>query len=247
MQKLTFFSQGEAGLVVELADKIDLKVNTMVHELCKILQVELAGSIETVVPTYRSLLVLFDPLQISRETLIEKIGALFQKAVNNEKMVACGKTVVIPVLYGGEAGPDLAFVASHNNLTQDEVIAIHTSISYRIYMMGFTPGFPYLGGMSERIATPRLTSPRKQIPAGSVGIAGMQTGLYPQMSPGGWQLIGRTPLKVFAPETAEPFLYQAGDMLRFAPITADDFARLEVSASLGEYVPQFSTFAEVSR
>lgn len=112
--------------------------------------------------------------------------------------------------------------------------------------MGFTPGFPYLGGMSERIAAPRLATPRKEIPAGSVGIAGAQTGLYPQVSPGGWQLIGRTPLKVFNPRNSEPFFYQAGDLLRFERISATEFTRIEQAVERGEYTPQTHDIAEVS-
>ena len=245
MQKLAFFSQGESGLVVELADKIDLAVNTMVHALSRLILAELGGLVDAVVPTYRSLLVIFDPLQINRETLQEKIAQIYQQAAVGGATPAGGKIVVIPVLYGGEFGPDLEFVARHNNLTTEEVIAIHTAVSYRIFMMGFTPGFPYLGGMSERIAAPRLSTPRKEIPAGSVGIAGMQTGLYPQKSPGGWQLIGRTPLKVFDPESAEPFLYQAGDLLRFNAISEVEYARIERAVSRGEYLPQIRNQAEV--
>ena len=247
MQQLTFFSQGESGLVVELADKIDLKVNLAVHAISNSIQRELSGIVEAVVPTYRSLLVIFDPLQVSRDSLIEKIEAIHQTVAMNGAPTAPAKTVVIPVLYGGDAGPDLDFVARHNKLTPEEVIDLHTSVSYRIYMMGFTPGFPYLGGMSERIAAPRLSSPRKEIPAGSVGIAGMQTGLYPQKSPGGWQLIGRTPLKVFDPTAAQPFLYQAGDLLRFDAVTEVEYGRIERAVASGEYRPQVRFLAEVKQ
>lgn len=247
MQQLTFFSQGESGLVVELADKIDLTVNLAVHAISNSIQSELSGVVETVVPTYRSLLVIFDPLQVSRDSLIEKIEAIHRTVAMNDAPTTHAKTVVIPVLYGGDAGPDLDFVACHNKLTPEEVIDIHTSVSYRIYMMGFTPGFPYLGGMSERIAAPRLSSPRKEIPAGSVGIAGMQTGLYPQKSPGGWQLIGRTPLKVFDPTAAQPFLYRAGDLLRFDSVTEVEYGRIERAVASGEYRPQVRFLTEVKQ
>ena len=245
MQKLEFFSQGESGLVVELADKIDLAVNSLVHALSRLIQAALGGMVDAVVPTYRSVLVIFDPLAIDRETLMEKIEQLYQTVSVGGSKPSGGKIVVIPVLYGGDAGPDLDFVARHNNLATEEVISIHTAVSYRIFMMGFTPGFPYLGGMSERIATPRLTSPRKEIPAGTVGIAGMQTGLYPQKSPGGWQLIGRTPLKVFDPDSTEPFLSRAGDILRFDPISEVEYARIERAVLRGEYLPQVRNQAEV--
>lgn len=247
MQKLKFFSQGESGLVVELADKIDLTVNLTVHAIGRSIRQELTGVVEAVVPTYRSLLVMYDPLQIRRDSLKEKIEAIYLRVAMHGTAVSSAKTVVIPVLYGGEAGPDLDFVAHHNNLTPDEVISIHTSGAYRIYMMGFTPGFPYLGGMSERIATPRLSTPRKEIPAGSVGIAGSQTGLYPQKSPGGWQLIGRTPLRVFDPTAADPFLYQAGDLLKFEAISGEEFERIERSISRGEYRPEVRFLEEVTQ
>lgn len=247
MQELKYLFQGETGLVVEIADTIDSAVNATVHALSRSIETEMAGLVDAVVPTYRSLLVLFDPLQLEREKLQEKIDQLYQRILTEKQTVTGGKVVVIPVLYGGEAGPDLEFVARHNQLSPEEVISIHSAVSYRIFMMGFTPGFPYLGGMSERIAAPRLTTPRKQIPAGSVGIAGAQTGLYPQMSPGGWQLIGRTPLKVFDPASAEPFLYQAGDFLRFDAISEVEFARIERAVQRREYLPQVRHLTEVTQ
>jgi len=130
------------------------------------------------------------------------------------------------VLYGGEAGPDLNFVAEHNGLTPEEVIRRHTAPAYLVYMLGFTPGFPYLGGMDESIAAPRLKTPRVRIPAGSVGIAGTQTGVYPIDSPGGWQLIGRTPLRLFDMEGENKFLLKAGQRVRFVPIDEGEFRRL---------------------
>ncbi|HHY76979.1 MAG TPA: 5-oxoprolinase subunit PxpB, partial [Clostridiales bacterium] len=133
------------------------------------------------------------------------------------------KVVEIPTIYGGEYGPDIEFVAQHNNLTVDEVIEIHSSRNYLIYMLGFTPGFPYLGGMSEKIETPRLKTPRTKIPAGSVGIAGKQTGIYPIDSPGGWQLIGRTPVKLYDPLADPPVLLNAGDYVRFVPIDEKEY------------------------
>jgi inhibitor of KinA len=145
--------------------------------------------------------------------------------------------VSIPVCYGGAFGPDLDFVAGHNKLSVQEVIDIHTSRPYQVYMLGFTPGFPYLGGMSERIAAPRLAQPRVAIPAGSVGIAGSQTGIYPIESPGGWQLIGRTPLRLFDPGSATPFLFAAGNYLRFTAIDADAFLEIRQQVESGSYAP----------
>jgi inhibitor of KinA len=137
--------------------------------------------------------------------------------------------VEIPVCYGGAFGPDLAFVAQHAQLTPDEVVARHSAPNYLVHMIGFTPGFPYLGGLDERLATPRLASPRAQVPAGTVGIAGAQTGIYSVPTPGGWQLIGRTPLQLFNPAWDAPSLLRAGQHLRFVPISAAEYARLQVA------------------
>ena len=143
--------------------------------------------------------------------------------------------VEIPTLYGGEYGPDLDHVADHNGLTPEEVIQIHSSADYLVYMMGFTPGFPYLGGMSENIATPRLQTPRTAIPAGSVGIAEQQTGVYPIESPGGWQLIGRTPVQLFDPQRDPPVVVEAGDFIRFAPITETTYYVVQQQVQVGSY------------
>jgi inhibitor of KinA len=137
------------------------------------------------------------------------------------------RVVEIPVHYGGESGPDLDIVAKHNGLTPEEVVAIHSNGHYFVNMIGFAPGFPYIGGMSEKIATPRKSSPRLKIPAGSVGIAGKQTGIYPIETPGGWQIIGKTPLQLFRPDHDPPSLLKAGDKICFKPITLKEFREWE--------------------
>ncbi|SIT71477.1 5-oxoprolinase subunit PxpB [Edaphobacillus lindanitolerans] len=138
-----------------------------------------------------------------------------------------GRTVEIPVCYGGEFAPDLEFVAAHNGLTEEEVIQIHSGGSYDVKMIGFAPGFPFLGGLDERIAAPRRPSPRLEIPARTVGIAGTQTGVYPIGTPGGWQLIGRTPVDLFLPDEEIPSLLRAGDQVKFRPISREEFERRE--------------------
>ncbi len=214
---------GEQGLIVEFGNAIAPAINARVHRLARALAtLGLEGVIETV-PTYRSLLVLFDPLILPRERLVSEVEALLAVPVVEEAPGAGGKTVELPVLYGGEFGPDLAFVARHNGLSTEEVIAIHSSSSYLVYMLGFTPGFPYLGGMSSRLATPRLSSPRGKVSSGSVGIAGSQTGVYPLESPGGWRLIGRTPLRLFDLESGRPFLLAPGDVVRFRPVDEEEY------------------------
>lgn len=214
---------GEQGLIVEFGNAIDPAVNARVHRLAGALAARgLEGVIEAV-PTYRSLLVLFDPLVLPRERLASEVGGLLAAPAGEEAPGACGTTVELPVLYGGEFGPDLAFVARHNGLSTDEVIAIHSSSTYLVYMLGFTPGFPYLGGMSSRLAAPRLSTPRGKVPSGSVGIAGNQTGVYPQETPGGWRLIGRTPLRLFDLEAERPFLLAPGDAVRFRPVDEEEY------------------------
>jgi len=237
MQKIRMLKAGEQGLVVEFGTEIDPAVNAQVHRLAKILTDELPEQILEVVPTYRSLMVYFDPLVIGRENLQENIARYLTSLETVAAASDTTRIITIPVSYGGEFGPDLEFVARHNCVTEDEVIAIHTSTPYLVYMIGFTPGFPYLGGMSERIATPRLKTPRVKIPAGSVGIAGKQTGIYPIESPGGWQLIGRTPLMVFNPSAKSPFLFAAGDYLQFAAIKAEEYGALKEQVASGNYAP----------
>lgn len=214
---------GEQGLIVEFGNAIDPAVNARVHRLARALAARgLEGVIETV-PTYRSLLVLFDPLILPLERLDSEVEALLADPAVEEAPGVGGNTVELPVLYGGEFGPDLTFIARHTGLSTEEVIAIHSSSSYLVYMLGFTPGFPYLGGMSSRLATPRLSSPRGKVPTGSVGIAGSQTGVYPVESPGGWRLIGRTPLRLFDLEAEQPFLLAPGDVVRFRPVDEEEY------------------------
>ena len=143
--------------------------------------------------------------------------------------------IEIPVLYGGEMGPDIENVAEHNHKTVEEVIKIHTSEEYLIYMIGFIAGFPYLGGMSKEIATPRLKSPRVKIEGGSVGIAGEQTGIYPVASPGGWQLIGRTSLKLYDADREKPVLLEAGQYIKFAAVTEEEYKKIEKEVEDGTY------------
>ena len=223
---------GDRGLTVELGEAIDDEINARVHLLARKIERELAEDVEEVVPTYRSLLVLFDPLRVTRASLIARIDALLTDLARRAaRRQGGGRVIEIPVCYGGEYGPDLAFVAEHNGLTTDEVITLHSAPDYRVFMLGFTPGFPYLGGMSPRIAAPRLDQPRPRIAAGTVGIAGPQTGIYPVESPGGWRLIGRTPLRLFDPAAENPFLVAAGDTLRFRKIAPGEFERLSAGAS----------------
>ncbi|RLF75230.1 allophanate hydrolase, partial [Thermococci archaeon] len=172
-----------------------------------------------VVPTYTSIYVYYDPLKIGYSEVVEAVKPFLNAEPKKEK----ARIIEIPTAYGGEFGPDIEFVAEYNGLSVDDVIEIHSKPLYRVYMLGFTPGFAYLGGMDERIATPRLEKPRLKVPAGSVGIAGKQTGIYPLESPGGWRLIGRTPLKLFDANREPPTLLQPGDYIKFVPISEEEF------------------------
>ena len=228
---------GEQALVVEFGDSIDPAINARVHQLARQLNgFTLPGMLE-VIPTYRSLMVRFDPLVLRRESLKQKITEMCA-SYGGSGLSGESKVTLIPVSYGGDFGPDLEFVARHNGLSPQEVIALHTSTPYLVYMLGFTPGFPYLGGMSQRLATPRLESPRQRIPAGSVGIAGAQTGIYPIQSPGGWRLIGRTPITLFSPRSPQPFLFSAGEYLQFTAVSADEYAFISTEVAVGRFNPQ---------
>lgn len=215
---------GDRALIVEYGEGIDRAVNEKVRAMAAILRKSLPEGVEAVIPAYRSLSLLYDPLMVSTAQIAKVIEAADKNLTQTE--IAEPRIVEIPVCYGGEFGPDLEIVADHNSLDPGKVIAVHTSVDYHIYMIGFAPGFCYLGGLDRRLHTPRRKTPRTLLPAGSVGIAESQTGMYPQDSPGGWQIIGRTPLRLFAPWREEPFLYQAGDRIRFVSVTEEQFRRL---------------------
>lgn len=222
MEAVELFPVGDCGLLAVCGDKINDRVGNRVTALdATVRAARLPGVVETV-PAFASLLVRYDPLLTDYDTLAAAVGPLAARTRVHRRLG--GQVVTIPVCYGGDYGPDLAFVAQHAGLTEGEVIRRHTAPRYRIYMLGFLPGFPYLGGLDPALFTPRLQNPRTAIPAGSVGIGGQQTGVYPVASPGGWQLIGRTPLRLFAPD--RPLPYAAGDRIRFVPITAARFAEL---------------------
>lgn len=241
MGEIRILTAGEQGLVVEFGTGIDEAINTRVHQLTKVLRESSTSGLREIVPTYRSLLVYFDPLVIERERLIGLIQETNKYLGESAETAGDKRIIKIPVCYGGEFGPDIDYVASHNGLSVEEVIDIHTSVPYLVYMLGFTPGFPYLGGMSDKIATPRLEKPRTVIPPGSVGIAGKQTGFYPIASPGGWQLIGRTPIKAFDSRKTNPFLFGAGDYLKFYNISPEEYGTISEQAEKGTYEPEIIT------
>lgn len=232
-EKGRYLLSGDKGLVVEFGNEISEAVNQKVRNVYLAIQKNRIPGIYEMTPTYRSLLIQYNPLEIEVDRLINDLEQI-EKSLDSIELPK-PRIVEIPTIYGGEFGEDLGFVAEHNGLSEDEVIKIHSSVDYRIYMLGFSPGFPYLGGMSEKIETPRLKTPRTKIPAGSVGIAGKQTGIYPMESPGGWQLIGRTPLKLYDPVRETPIMLQAGDYIRFVPIDRDEYERIRALVEKNQY------------
>lgn len=232
-EKPRFLPGGDRALFIEFGDTIDPELNRRVRRLMLTIQEAKLPELVEMVPAYRSLLVYYDPRRISPEKLRAKLEILAKKTEAGEFPEP--KVTEIPTAYGGEYGRDLEFVAEHNGLSPEEVIRLHAGKAYLIYMLGFIPGFAYLGGVSLRITTPRLPTPRVKIPAGSVGIAGNQTGIYPVESPGGWRLIGRTPIELFNPEKEPPALLQMGNYVKFVQITAQEFDRTREEVARGTY------------
>ena len=231
---IRFLFSGDSALVIEFGNEISADINKKIRKMMDDIKKENIDGIIELVPTYCSLLINYDVLKIDYNTLVEKLKTF----LNNDVETTEGEEVTlveIPTLYNDEVGPDLSYVAEHNKLSKEEVIKIHTGTDYLVYMLGFMPGFTYLGGMSEKIATPRLESPRLQIYPGSVGIAGKQTGMYPSMSPGGWRIIGRTPLKLYNPDSDTPVYISSGDYVRYVSISEEEYNEILKKVENNEY------------
>ena len=209
---------GDSTLVIEFGKDIDVYTNKLVQFVFSKTEKRLYKNlfIKDIYPTYKSLVINYDNLAIDYQALKNKIEPLIFEIIDNyDKNVSNDKVLEIPVKYGGEFGPDLKIMSKKLNISEESIINIHSSTIYRIYMIGFMPGFPYLGGLDERISFPRLSTPRIKVPAGSVGIAGKQTGIYPFESPGGWNIIGRTELSLFDVDANPPSLLSNISQLRF--------------------------------
>jgi len=215
-----FRPMGDRSLLVELGDEISPAINQSVQELFVGIDLQKPNGILELVPGYRSLLVICDPLVISLADL-EQIIAEIHNDLDPSQLPE-PRTVRIPVVYGDPYGPDLVEVAQYHHLSPEEVIAYHTQPIYRVYMIGFTPGYPYLGELPDAIATPRRNTPRTRVPRGSVGIAQKQSGIYSVDSPGGWQIIGWTPVPLFDPRRNPPSLLVMGDRVQFYTISAEE-------------------------
>ena len=214
----------DSAFSIELANSISKEAFNAVSALVDRIDQFYSTSIVDIIPSYCSVVVEYDPLQASAKEMKALLAFLAHDLDDGPRK--CRHLIEIPVCYGSGFGPDIDEVAARCGLDIEELIYLHSDPEYQVYAMGFSPGFPYLAGMDPRIAVPRLAIPRTSVKAGSVGIAGDQTGIYPMQTPGGWQLIGRTPLTLFDPFQAEPFVLSIGDAVRFIPIDENSFAEL---------------------
>jgi inhibitor of KinA len=214
---------GDRSVLVELGDEMSPQVNRQVREFSLVLKKSPIEGLIDVVPAYRSFLIIYDPFKLNPVIIKSRMEDIQRKIEGIE--IPKPETREIPVLYGGEYGPDIEWVARYHAIRVEEAIKLHTGTTYQVYMIGFMPGFPYMGELPEGLVTPRRETPRTVIPQGSVGIAQRQTGIYPVESPGGWQILGRTPLKLFNPLDSPPTLLEMGDMVKFFPIDEEEFKR----------------------
>lgn len=234
---LSIYPISEKAVTIAFGDGISEELMHRINSFDKLIREHPFPGLQATVPAYCTLSVFFDPLQVLKSTMPgktcrEKVSHYLGQLNETETTAITSEfqLITIPVYYGGIMGPDLDDVAALNNITTEEVINVHCSVTYLVHMIGFVPGFAYLGGMSKTIAAPRKAVPRAVIPAGSVGIAGTQTGMYPLQTPGGWQLIGQTPVKLFDPARPVPTLLKAGDRVQFKSIEMDEFRHLQKTA-----------------
>jgi len=238
LQIFQYFPSGDSAIIIKAGDDISVEINRTVRSLLARIEQEKIVGIVDFIPSYNELMVCYNPAIIGFRRLVEIVKSLDSDLDSVE--LPASSTILVPVVYGGDFGPDLQDVAVYNNLSAEDVVKIHSSATYLVYMLGFTPGFCYLGGMDERIAMPRKECPRLKIPEGAVGIAGSQTGIYPIESPGGWQLIGQTPLKLFDINRntnlqQHEFLFHIGDTLRFVPINECEYNLIKTEIAVGTY------------
>jgi len=215
---------GDSTLVVELEARIDPMVNQRAIQIAEQMRAAAIAGVRDIVPTYRSVAVFFDPLHTSYEELIESL----KRASDREDVepLVSRPPIRVPVCYGGDFGPDLESIARRAKMSTEQVVAVHSGEIYRVFMLGFLPGFAYMGLVDPRIAAPRHSSPRLSVSKGSVGVAGRQTGIYPADTPGGWQILGRTSVRPFDVARSPAFSFKAGDSVQFVPVTRDEHERL---------------------
>jgi inhibitor of KinA len=231
---LHFLPLGDQGIQITFGEQVDEATSYRIRGFINSLENQKHLPIIECVPAYTTLSIYYNVLKTNYDELLLKLKNIASEQLDVNQIERY--VVEIPTCYGGVFGPDLELVADHNNVSKENVISLHASEPYLIYMLGFLPGFPYLGGMTDQIATPRRSTPRTTVAAGSVGIAGHQTGIYPIESPGGWNIIGRTPLRLYDPDTEQPILLQAGDYIRFVPIDEITFEQLNERISKNQHV-----------
>ncbi|MBA2745614.1 MAG: 5-oxoprolinase subunit PxpB [Flavisolibacter sp.] len=226
----SIFPLGDQALVVDFGNQMNNDLNRQVHQLYQKLKSKEASFIKDLVPSFSALGIYYDPEIIlnetgANETCFDLVASWVEAVVEEEKFTDTfhAREVSLPVCYDFSTAPDLDQILKLKDLSHEEFIQLHTEVIYDVYMLGFLPGFPYMGKVDQKISLPRRTVPRKEVPAGSVGIAGRQTGIYPMASPGGWQLIGRTPVKIFDAANADPAFFQPGDRVRFISISLNEF------------------------
>lgn len=233
VQEPRFLAAGDTALVVEFGTEVDPVINHRVMRLGEAMRAAGIEGLVDLVPTFRSLMVHYDPTVVHRSALEERVRDLLHDAGEAK---ATGRLWRIPTLYGGKHGPDLEEIAERTGLDIDTVVERHSSVEYEVYMMGFLPGLPYLGILHDDLALPRRTEPRVRVPAGSVAMATNLTNVYPSESPGGWHILGRTPVELFDLRRDVPILLQAGDRIRFEPIGEDRFREIRELAQTGDPV-----------
>lgn len=231
--KPKFLPCGDLAVSVELGDEISREVNARVRALERLIQEQRTPGIVETVPSFRALLIYYDPLVIGWEPLVEAVRSLIPLAAS--RPAPPGRRVEIPCRYGGEMGPDLAGVAERLGLTEDEVVRLHSGAEFLVSFIGFTPGLPFLTGLPQRLTIPRLDTPRTSTPVGSVAIGGIQGSIYPVESPGGHWILGRTPLRLYDPSQADPILLRPGDRVRFRPIDDAEFAVIANAVERGAF------------
>ena len=214
---------GDRAVLVELGDDISPHINQKVRELYIGTKGHRIKGIKDLVPSYRSLMVVYDPLIISLNSLESQMNEIWNAL--DDARLPDPRSVEIPVVYGDKYGPDLEWVADYHKMTPQDVIRLHTQPTYQVYMIGFMPGYPYMGEVPDELVTPRRKTPLTHVPGGSVGIAQKQTGIYPVASPGGWQIIGRTPVRLFDPQGKPPSFLEMGDRVKFFVITEQELLR----------------------
>lgn len=235
--EVRYLPAGDEAMVIEFGKTIDEEINNRVISMATSIRNKRIKGVREILPTYRSLMVFYNPKKISYIRLVSTVKALGFK--ENEGEEEEKKTLIVPCCYDDSFGPDLSDMSKELGLTKEEIVKIHSEKKYKIYMLGFLPGFVYLGGLDKRINIPRLQTPRTKIPARSVGIGGAQTGVYPVDSPGGWRLIGSTPLDFYDIKREDPILCEAGEYIRFRPVSKPEYSDIRRDIEVGNYKPEY--------